>query len=276
MEKPPAGQSALADFSPTPEALLMRASYIAKRIDGELPGYFSKLPRLPYGIAPVPADIAPYYTSGRYSPAPEGAKLAGFYWVNTTRLESRPLYALPALTLHEAVPGHHLQMALASEQAEQPAFRRHSYISAFGEGWGLYAEHLGVEMGIYETPYEHFGRLTYEMWRAARLVADTGIHAMGWSRDRALALFRDNSALSEHEITTEVDRYISWPGQALSYKLGEMKIRGLRAEAEAALGDRFDLRAFHDAVLELGSVPLPELERHMRGWIEHRNRGASP
>ena len=254
-------------YAKTPRELLMHASYIAKRIDGKLPEYFSKLPRLPYGIAPVPAAIAPYYTTGRYSPAPEGGKGAGFYWVNTWKLDARPLYALPALTLHEAVPGHHLQSALASEQGEQPPFRRYSYISAFGEGWALYAEHLGVEMGIYENPYEHFGRLTYEMWRAARLVVDTGMHAKGWTRDRALALLRDNTALSEHEITTEVDRYISWPGQALSYKLGELKIRELRARAEQKLGDRFDLRAFHDEVLSLGSVPLPVLEQHLDRYI---------
>lgn len=260
-------------YAKTPRELLMHASYIAKRIDGELPKYFATLPRLPYGVAPVPAAIAPYYTTGRYSPAPAGGKGAGFYWVNTWKLEARPLYALPALTLHEAVPGHHLQGALAGEQGEQPPFRRYSYISAFGEGWALYAEHLGVEMGIYETPYEQFGRLTYEMWRACRLVIDTGIHAKGWTRDEALALLRDNSALSEHEITTEVDRYISWPGQALSYKLGELRIRELRAKAERELGPRFDLRAFHDAVLSLGSVPLSLLDQRIERFIrEARTR----
>lgn len=260
-------------YAKTPRELLMQASYIAKRIDGELPKYFATLPRLPYGVAPVPAAIAPYYTTGRYSPAPAGGKGAGFYWVNTWKLEARPLYALPALTLHEAVPGHHLQGALASEQGEQPPFRRYSYISAFGEGWALYAEHLGVEMGIYETPYEHFGRLTYEMWRACRLVIDTGIHAKGWTRDQALALLRDNSALSEHEITTEVDRYISWPGQALSYKLGELRIRELRAKAERELGPRFDLRAFHDAVLSLGSVPLSLLDQRIERFIREAKAG---
>ncbi|MEO8671464.1 MAG: DUF885 domain-containing protein [Tahibacter sp.] len=254
-------------YAKTPRELLMHASYIAKRIDGELPKFFAQLPRLPYGVAPVPAAIAPYYTTGRYSPAPEGGRNAGFYWVNTWKLEARPLYALPALTLHEAVPGHHLQGALANEQGEQPPFRRYSYISAYGEGWALYAEHLGVEMGIYETPYEQFGRLTYEMWRACRLVVDTGMHAMGWTREQALALLRDNTALSEHEITTEVDRYISWPGQALSYKLGELKIRELRAKAEHDLGAKFDLRAFHDVVLAIGSVPLPLLQQHVERWI---------
>jgi uncharacterized protein (DUF885 family) len=261
-------------YAKTPRELLMHASYIAKRIDGELPKYFATLPRLPYGVAPVPAAIAPYYTTGRYSPAPAGGKGAGFYWVNTWKLEARPLYALPALTLHEAVPGHHLQGALAGEQGEQPPFRRYSYISAFGEGWALYAEHLGVEMGIYETPYEQFGRLTYEMWRACRLVIDTGIHAKGWTRDQALALLRDNSALSEHEITTEVDRYISWPGQALSYKLGELRIRELRAKAERELGAKFDLRAFHDAVLSLGSVPLSLLDQRVDRFI--REAKAAP
>lgn len=260
-------------YAATPRELLMHASYIAKRIDGELPKYFGKLPRIPYGVAPVPAAIAPYYTTGRYSPAPVGGKGAGFYWVNTWKLEARPLYALPALTLHEAVPGHHLQGALAGEQGEQPPFRRYNYISAFGEGWALYAEHLGVEMGIYETPYEQFGRLTYEMWRACRLVIDTGVHAMGWTREQSLALLRDNSALSEHEITTEVDRYISWPGQALSYKLGELRIRELRARAERDLGARFDLRAFHDAVLSLGSVPLPLLDQRVEQFIRDNQTG---
>jgi uncharacterized protein (DUF885 family) len=254
-------------YAKTPRELLMNASYYAKRIDGMLPKYFGKLPRLPYGVAPVPEAIAPYYTTGRYNGPAEGSGNAGFYWVNTYKLEARPLYALPALTLHEAVPGHHLQISLASEQGEQPPFRRYSYISAFGEGWALYAEHLGVEMGIYETPYDQFGRLTYEMWRACRLVIDTGVHAMGWTREQSLALLRDNTALSEHEITTEVDRYIGWPGQALSYKLGELKIRELRAKAEKAMGERFDLRAFHDAVLSLGSVPLPVLEARIDDFI---------
>jgi uncharacterized protein (DUF885 family) len=255
-------------YAKTPRELLMHASYIAKRIDGMLPKYFSLLPRLPYGVAPVPEAIAPYYTTGRYSPAPEGGKEAGFYWVNTYKLEARPIYALPALTLHEAVPGHHLQGALAAEQGEQPPFRRYSYISAFGEGWALYTEHLGVEMGVYETPYDHFGRLTYEMWRAVRLVVDTGMHAKGWTRDQALALLRDNTALSEHEITTEIDRYISWPGQALSYKLGELKIRELRERATHRLGGRFDLRRFHDTVLSMGSVPLPLLEKRVDAYIQ--------
>lgn len=254
-------------YAKTPDELLMHARDISKRIDAELPKYFGTLPRRPYGVAPVPAAIAPFYTAGRYAGAQAGSAEPGWYWVNTYNLPARPLYALPALTLHEAVPGHHLQAALAEEQGEQPAFRRNAYISAFGEGWGLYAEWLGKEMGIYRTPYEDFGRLTYEMWRACRLVVDTGMHAMGWSRDRSLAFMRDNTALSEHEITTEIDRYISWPGQALAYKLGEIRIRELRVKAQRELGEKFDLRAFHDMVLALGSVPLTVLDERANTWI---------
>lgn len=252
-------------YAKTPHELLAEASYWAKKSDGLLPKFFSKLPRKPYGIAPVPADIAPTYTAGRYAGSGDPSRPSN-YWVNTSLLSQRPMWALPALTLHEAVPGHHLQIALAGEQGEQPEFRRNAYISAFGEGWALYAEHLGVEMGFYETPYQNFGRLVYEMWRAARLVVDTGMHAKGWSRDQALAFMRDNTALSEHEITTEIDRYISWPGQALAYKLGEIKIRELRKDSELALGAQFDLRAFHDKLLSLGSVPLSILESEMKAW----------
>jgi uncharacterized protein (DUF885 family) len=249
------------------DELLMRAAWVAKRVDGQLPRFFGTLPRLPFGIQPVPEAIAPYYTGGRYVPPSYGSTEPGYYWVNTYDLKSRPLYVLPALTLHESVPGHHLQGALANEQGEQPPFRRFSYISAFGEGWALYTEHLGDEMGIYRTPYEQFGRLTYEMWRACRLVVDTGIHSKNWTREQALAFLHDNTALSEHEIETETDRYISWPGQALSYKLGELKIRELRARAEKELGPKFDLRAFHDAILALGSVPLPVLEQQIDAFI---------
>src|SRR5262249_5111058 len=192
--------------------------------------------------------IAPFYTGGRYIPAETGSGRAGTYWVNTSSLASRPLYVLPSLTLHEAAPGHHLQGALSAEQNDLPAFRRYAYFDVTGEGWGLYAEKLGEEMGIYTTPYERFGRLTYEMWRACRLVVDPGMHALGWSRAQALAFLRANTALSEHETETEIDRYIAWPGQALAYKVGELAILALRREAEAALGARFDLRAFHDAV----------------------------
>ncbi len=254
-------------YAKTPKELLAFASYYAKKIDGRLPMLFGHLPRQPYGVAPVPADIAPFYTSGRAVGAPLDALRGGYYWVNTYDLPSRPLYAIPALTLHEGAPGHHTQRALALEQKDQPPFRRFDYISAFGEGWGLYSEKLGLEMDIYETPYEHFGRLTYEMWRACRLVIDTGIHAMGWTREQALDFLASNTALSMHEVTTEVDRYISWPGQALSYKLGEYTILNLRAQAERELGDDFDVRAFHDFILSLGSVPLDVLSEETGLWI---------
>jgi len=254
-------------YATTPRQLLAEASYWAKKIDGRLPQLFKRLPRQPYGVAPVPEDIAPFYTAGRYVDAPLDARRGGYYWVNTHDLKSRPLYALPALTLHEGAPGHHLQNALAKENSEQPPFRRYDYISAYGEGWGLYSEKLGLEMDIYETPYEHFGRLTYEMWRAARLVIDTGIHAFGWSRQQAQDYLAERTALSLHEVTTEVDRYISWPGQALSYKLGEYRIWELRREAEAELGADFDIREFHDFILALGSVPLEVLTTELRRWI---------
>ncbi len=253
-------------YAHTPRQLLEHAAWIAKRIDGLLPAWFGRLPRMPYGVAPVPAEIAPNYTTGRYWPAIPGVR-GGLFLVNTYALDKRPLYELPALALHEAVPGHHLQISLARELKSVPAFRRELYISAFGEGWALYAEGLGEEMGIYETPYELMGRLSYDMWRAARLVVDTGIHALGWSRQQAIAFLRENTALSEHNIETEVDRYISWPAQALSYKLGELTIRRLRREAEEALGDGFDIRAFHDAVLAEGALPLPILEKRIRRWI---------
>ncbi|MBR7799780.1 DUF885 domain-containing protein [Undibacterium fentianense] len=252
-------------YAKTPHELLAEASYWAKKSDGLLIRYFGKLPRKPYGIQAVPADIAPTYTAGRYAGSGDANRPSN-YWVNTSLLDQRPIWALPALTLHEAVPGHHLQIALAGEQAEQPEFRRNAYISAFGEGWALYAEHLGVEMGYYETPYHHFGRLVYEMWRASRLVVDTGMHAKAWSRDQALQFMRDNTALSEHEITTEIDRYISWPGQALAYKLGELKIREMREKTAAILGEKFEIKAFHDKLLSLGSVPLSILETEMLLW----------
>lgn len=253
-------------YAKTPRQLLERAAWITKRIDGLLPAWFGRLPRMPYGVAPVPAEIAPNYTTGRYWPAIPGVR-GGLFLVNTYALDKRPLYELPALALHEAVPGHHLQISLARELESVPSFRRELYISAFGEGWALYAEGLGEEMGIYETPYELMGRLSYDMWRAARLVVDTGIHALGWSRQQAIAFLRENTALSEHNIETEVDRYISWPAQALSYKLGELTIRRLRREAKEALGDKFDIRAFHDAVLAEGALPLPILEERIRAWI---------
>lgn len=246
-------------YAKTPQQLLDRAAWIAKRVDGQVGKFIGTLPRGRFTIVPVPADIAPFWTAGRGG--------VGTYWLNTYNLPSRPLYNLPALTLHESSPGHSLQGALAQEQDDQPDFRRDNYISAYGEGWALYTEKLGKEMGIYETPYEDFGRLTYEMWRACRLVIDTGVHHSGWSRDQAIAYLRDHSALSEHEVETEVDRYISWPGQALSYKLGEITIVKLRAEAEKELGADFDIKAFHDAVLRQGSVTLPVLESQIRQFI---------
>jgi uncharacterized protein (DUF885 family) len=245
-------------YASTPEELLMRAAYIAKKFDGKADQYFGYLPRRRFAIKPVPDDQAPFYTSGRGGP--------GVYWVNTYNLPARALYSLPALTLHESAPGHAFQMPVAMEQKGLPPFRR-AYISAYGEGWALYAERLGSEMGIYETPYETFGMLSYQAWRAARLVVDTGIHAQGWTRAQAQAYMHDNTGLSDHEIETEVDRYISWPGQALSYYIGEMAIINGRKKSEAALGARFNIRAFHDTVLQLGSVPLPVLEARIDTFI---------
>jgi uncharacterized protein (DUF885 family) len=255
-------------YAHTPEELLKEAAWIAKRIDGKLPSLFGKIPRLPYGIEPVPDHLAPKYTGGRYVSPALGSDEPGYYWVNTYDLPSRPLYTLTSLTLHEAVPGHHLQHAAQIELEGLPEFRRHTYLSAFGEGWGLYSEWLGIEAGLYDTPYEHFGRLSYEMWRACRLVVDTGIHAMGWSRQRAMDFLASNTALSLHEVETETDRYISWPGQALAYKIGELEIRRLRREAEEALGPQFDLRAFHDAILWHGTVPLTVLRDEIRQFID--------
>ena len=260
-------------FAETPEELLKEASYLAKKMDGQLPRFFKTLPRLPYGVEPVPEHIAPKYTAGRYVGAPMGSTKPGYYWVNTYALESRPLWALPALTLHEAVPGHHLQNALRQELEDLPNFRRFSGINAYGEGWGLYSEWLGIEAGIYEDLYQHFGRLTYEMWRACRLVVDTGLHAMGWSRQQVMDFMASNTALSMHEITTETDRYISWPGQALAYKMGQIKIMELRRRAEEKLGEKFDVREFHDVILLNGPVPLTVLEDQIDGFIE-RSKGA--
>jgi uncharacterized protein (DUF885 family) len=243
----------------TPQALLDRTAWIAKTFDGKAGDWFGRLPRRRFAIVPVPDDIAPFYTAGRGGP--------GVYLVNTYDLPSRPLYALTALTLHESAPGHAFQMPLAAENAALPAFRRETYISAFGEGWALYCERLGEEMGMYDTPYDRFGMLSYQAWRAARLVVDTGVHTQGWSRERAVAYLSDNTALSEHEIATEVDRYISWPGQALAYYLGQMTILAARRKAEAALGANFDIRAFHDTVLQLGSVPMPVLSARIDRFI---------
>lgn len=254
------------------EELLEKASRIAKRIDNELPAWFATLPRLTYGVRPVPADIEETYTTGRYFGGSAARGVSGGYMVNTSRLDQRPLYELPALTLHEAVPGHHLQIALAEEAAGVPDFRRNADVTAFTEGWGLYAEKLGGEMGIYRDPWERFGRLSYEMWRACRLVADTGIHWKGWSLEQARACFTDNSALSPLNIEVELARYVSWPGQALAYKVGEMRIVALRETARRELGDRFDIRRFHDAVLLAGPLPLDMLEARIKAWTAAERR----
>lgn len=255
-------------YAKTADELLMRAAWIAKKFDAKSSLYFGYLPRSRFAIKPVPDDLAPFYTAGRGGP--------GVYLVNTYDLPSRPLFNLPALTLHESAPGHAFQIPIAMEHKDQPAFRQHTYISAYGEGWALYCETLGVEMGTYETPYERFGMLGYQIWRAARLVVDTGVHAKGWTRDQALQYLRQYTALPEREIETEVDRYIAWPGQALSYYLGERVILQLRAKAEKELGDRFNIRAFHDAVLELGSVPLPVLQEHIDRVIAGGGKGPYP
>lgn len=260
-------------YAQTPDALLMHARNIAKKLDEQLPRYFITLPRKPYGVAPVPDAIAPKYTGGRYIGTATASADPGYYWVNTYNLPSRPLYVLPALTAHEAVPGHHLQGALNAELAGKiPKFRSNLYLSAYGEGWGLYTEYLADEMGIYTTPYEHFGKLTYEMWRACRLVVDTGIHAFGWTRKEAVTFMAQNTALSLHEINTEVDRYISWPGQALSYKIGELKIRALRKKAEQQLGSDFDIREFHELVLNKGTVTLPLLEEQVNAYLTEKSK----
>ncbi|MGB1448746.1 MAG: DUF885 domain-containing protein [Flavobacteriaceae bacterium] len=252
----------------TPDELLMRARDISKRLDEQLPRFFKTLPRKPYGVAAVPDAIAPKYTGGRYIPTSPESNDPGYYWVNTYDLPSRPLYVLPALSAHEAVPGHHLQMALNAELPKTiPAFRRDLYLSAYGEGWGLYTESLAAEMGIYTTPYERFGQLTYSMWRACRLVVDTGIHAFGWSRAEAVTFMAENTALSLHEINTEVDRYISWPGQALAYKIGELKIKALREKATNALGEDFDIREFHELILGKGTLTLPLMEKEVEHYI---------
>tara|TARA_Y100000992_G_scaffold218636_1_gene151260 strand:+ start:323 stop:2044 length:1722 start_codon:yes stop_codon:yes gene_type:complete len=255
-------------YAKTPRELLMIARDISKRLDEKLPEFFKTLPRKPYGVAAVPDAIAPKYTGGRYIPASNKTRSSAYYWVNTYDLKSRPLYTLPALSAHEAVPGHHLQIALNEEGNKNiPVFRKDFYLSAYGEGWGLYAESLADEMGIYTTPYEKFGQLTYSMWRACRLVVDTGIHAFGWSKEKAMDYMSKNTALSFHEINTEIDRYISWPGQALSYKIGELKIKELRSKSEKLLADKFDIHDFHEVILKNGTLTLPLLESQVNKYI---------
>jgi len=255
-------------YAKTPQELLQRAAWIAKVFDGKASSYFGYLPRARFTIKPVPDDLAPFYTAGRGGP--------GVYLLNTYDLPSRPLYNLAALTLHESAPGHAFQIPIAMEQKNQPEFRRLSYISAYGEGWALYCERLGDEMGMYETPYDRFGMLGYQIWRAARLVVDTGVHSMGWTREQAIDYLRQYTALPEREIGTEVDRYIAWPGQALSYYLGERTIVEGREKAQQALGEKFNIRAFHDAVLELGSVPLPVLKDRIDRFIAGGGKGPYP
>lgn len=254
-------------YARTPQELLEKASEIDKRVDGKLPAFFGTLPRLTFGVRPVPPEIEEGYTTGRYWPGSPEQGLAAGYMVNTSHLDQRPLYELPALTLHESVPGHHIQIALAQERTDIPYFRRNADIDAHTEGWALYAEGLGEEMGIYRDAYERFGRLSYEMWRACRLVADTGIHWLGWTLDQARACFTDNTALAPRNIDVELDRYISWPGQALAYKLGELTFLRLRQKAEIGLGPAFDIRKFHDEVLLSGPLPLSLLEPRVDDWI---------
>lgn len=256
-----------AYYAKTPDELMAAASRVAKQIDGKMPAFFGKLPRLPYGVREIPKETAETTTTAYYNPGSPESGIAGTYYVNTSKLNQRPFWELPALTAHEAVPGHHNQIALQQELA-LPAFRKNAAgFTAFVEGWGLYAEHLGIEMGLYDTPEKNMGRLSYEMWRACRLVVDTGMHAKGWTKAQAVAFMRDNSALSDANIEAEVNRYISWPGQALGYKLGELKFRELRARAEKQLGPKFDVRRFHDAALGQGPVPLELLQRQIEDWI---------
>lgn len=262
-------------YASTPEELLMIARDMSKRADAQLPRFFKTLPRKPYGVAPVPDAIAPKYTGGRYIGTDANSTDPGYYWVNTYNLKSRPLYTLPSLTVHEAVPGHHLQGSLNNELGDSiPQFRKNLYLSAYGEGWGLYSEFLAEEMNMYTTPYERFGKLTYEMWRACRLVVDTGIHAMDWSREQVVDFMASNTAMSMHEIQTETDRYISWPGQALSYKMGELKIRELRKKAKKILGSKFDIRQFHEVILEQGTVTLSILEDRINNYIDSNKSGS--
>ncbi len=253
----------------TPEALLKEVSLVLKRMDGRLPKLFKTLPRTPYGVREIPAFIAPNTTTAYYQPPAGDGSIAGFYYVNTHNLKARPLYEIEALSFHEAVPGHHLQIARQQELEGLPNFQRFAGFTAFVEGWGLYAERLGLEVGFYENPYSDFGRLSYEMWRACRLVVDTGMHYLGWTREQAIEYMAANTALTRQNIVNEIDRYIAWPGQALAYKTGELKIRELRRKAEQKLGPKFDIREFHEAVLAQGAVPLDVLERIVDEYLEN-------
>jgi uncharacterized protein (DUF885 family) len=267
-------------YAKTPEELQKEVAFAMKRMEGQLPILFGRLPRMPCGVRQVPAYIAPQATFAYYQTPSGDGRRAGFFYINTFNLPSRPLYMIEALSLHEAVPGHHLQLAIQQELESLPEFRKYGGSTAFVEGWALYSERLGLEAGFYQDPYSDFGRLTMEIWRACRLVVDTGMHHLGWTREQAVDYMRDNSAMAIHDIRAEVDRYIGWPGQALAYKIGDLKIREVRAEAESRLGERFDVRAFHDVVLGGGSVPLGVLEETVRAWIEEqlengRNGGAN-
>src|SRR6185369_15095868 len=255
-----------------PEDLVAGYSYIAKVADGKLPELFAELPRTPYGVRVIPDYEAPAQTTAYYHPGAADGSRAGLYMLNTYKLNTRPKYEMEALTLHESVPGHHLQISRAQELKGLPDFRRNAGYTAYVEGWGLYAESLGPEMGFYTDPYSKFGQLTYEMWRACRLVVDTGMHSFGWSRQQAIDFMKENTAKTENDIIVEIDRYIVWPGQALAYKLGELKIKELRAKAKRELGERFDVRTFHNAVLDDGPLPLDVLESRISEWIAQQKR----